>query len=341
MNTLSKGSDYWKRLLLGIGFTFIFALLGYSLSLIPGFNRVGPLASAILLAIAYRQVFGYPEFFRNGIEFSSKYLLRFAIILYGLKLNMDVIFQDGIGLLIKGAITIVFVILVTMYLAKLFKANSQIALLLGVGTGVCGAAAIAAVAPIVKAKDDDTAISVGIIALVGTFFSIIYALLLPLLPISDVQYGVWSGLSLHELAHVALAAEPAGEEALAMALLAKLGRVFLLVPLCFILIFWVKNRKSTDESDQTKVKFPMYLLGFIVMSLFGSYVLGSMIPVTKGVMDMISFATTFILTSAMVGLGLNVSLKDVKNKALRPLMAMLIASILVSVLMYWVAGISF
>ncbi|WP_067727069.1 YeiH family protein [Oceanobacillus damuensis] len=339
MNTLTKGSGHWKKLLLGIGFTFIFALLGYLLSLVPGFDRVGPLASAILLAIIYRQVFGYPEFFRKGIEFSSKYLLRFAIILYGLKLNMDVIFQDGLGLLVKGSVTIVFAILVTVYLAKLFKANSQIALLLGVGTGVCGAAAIAAVAPIVKAKDDDTAISVGIIALVGTIFSIIYALLLPLLPISDVQYGVWSGLSLHELAHVALAAEPAGEEALAMALLAKLGRVFLLVPLCFILIFWVKNRKSTNGTDQTKVKFPMFLLGFIAMSLFGSYILGNMIPVAEGVMDLISFATTFILTSAMVGLGLNVSLKDVKNKALRPLIAMLIASILVSGLMFWVAGI--
>ncbi|MGJ9457646.1 YeiH family protein [Oceanobacillus sp. CF4.6] len=339
MSTLTKVSNYWRKLLLGICFTFIFSLFGYLLSLVPGFNRVGPLASAIMLAIAYRQIVGYPEFFRIGIEFSSKYLLRFAIILYGLKLNIDVIFQDGLGLLLKGTITIIFAILVTIYLAKLFKGNTQIALLLGVGTGVCGAAAIAAVAPIVKAKDEDTAISIGIIALVGTIFSIIYALLLPLLPISDVQYGIWAGLSLHELAHVALAAEPAGEEALAMALLAKLGRVFLLVPLCFVLIFWVKNRKSVDGTDDTKVKFPMFLLGFIAMSLFGSYVLGDIVPVTDNVMDVISFATTFILTSAMVGLGLNVSLKDVKNKAMRPLFAMLIASVLVSILMYWIAGI--
>ncbi|MFC4023883.1 YeiH family protein [Oceanobacillus longus] len=339
MSTLTKGSNYWRKLLLGIGFTFIFALFGYLLSLVPGFNRVGPLASAIMLAITYRQIAGYPEFFRIGIEFSSKYLLRFAIILYGLKLNMDVIFQDGLGLLLKGTITIIFAILVTIYLAKLFKGNAQIALLLGVGTGVCGAAAIAAIAPIVKAKDEDTAISIGIIALVGTVFSIIYALLLPLLPISDVQYGIWSGLSLHELAHVALAAEPAGEEALAIALLAKLGRVFLLVPLCFVLIFWVKNRKSVDGTDNTKVKFPMFLLGFIAMSLFGSYVLGDLVPVTDNVMGVISFATTFILTSAMVGLGLNVSLKDVKNKAMRPLFAMLIASVLVSILMYSIAGI--
>ncbi|WP_337020511.1 YeiH family protein, partial [Oceanobacillus massiliensis] len=266
LSVLTKRLDDWKKQLAGIGFTFVFSLLGYVLSCLPGLSHIGPLACAILLAVAYRQLFGYPEFFRKGIEFSSKYLLRFAIILYGLKLNIDVIFQDGIGLLLKSAVTIAVAILLTIYLSKLFKANSQIALLLGIGTGVCGAAAIAAVAPIVKAKDDDTAISVGIIALAGTIFSIIYALLFPFLPITDIQYGIWSGLSLHELAHVALAAEPAGEEALAMALLAKLGRVFLLVPLCFILIYWMRNRKSVDEAGNTNVKFPMFLLGFIAMS---------------------------------------------------------------------------
>lgn len=328
-----------KGLFPGICFTFIFAIAGYSLSLVPGFDRVGPLASSILLAIIYRQIFGYPEFFRKGISFSSKYLLRFAIILYGLKLNIDVIFQDGVGLLVKGFVTIGLAILLTLFLAKLFKANTQISLLLGIGTGVCGAAAIAAAAPIIKSKDEDTAISVGIIALVGTIFSIIYALILPFLPISDAQYGIWAGLSLHELAHVALAAEPAGEEALAIALLAKLGRVFLLVPLCFILIFWVKNRKTTNNESRSQVSFPWFLLGFIAMSLFGSYVLGSHIPVTEKVMDEISFITTFILTAAMVGLGLNVSLKDIKEKALRPLFAMLITSVVVSILMYWIAGI--
>ncbi|RKQ35885.1 putative sulfate exporter family transporter [Oceanobacillus halophilus] len=324
---------------LGIGFTFVFALIGFLLSLVPGFDRIGPLASAIILAIIYRQLFGYPEKFRIGIQFSSKYLLRFAIILYGLKLNIDVIFNDGLGLLVKGAVTIIFAILVTMFLAKVLKANMQMALLLGVGTGVCGAAAIAAVAPIIKSKDEDTAISVGIIALVGTVFSIIYALLLPLLPISDIQYGIWSGLSLHELAHVALAAEPAGEEALAMALLAKLGRVFLLVPLCFVLIIWMKNRKKHEEDNTAKITFPWFLVGFVAMSLFGSYVLGTYIPVTDKVMDSVSLITTFILTSAMVGLGLNVSLKDVRTRALRPFIAMIIASVLVSLIMYWIAGI--
>src|SRR5690625_2723904 len=235
----------------GIAFTFFIALLGFLLAMVPGFDHVGQLACAIIIAVVYRQIFGYPEALRVGITFSSKKLLRLAIILYGLKLNVDTVFQDGLGLLARDALVIIFAIGVTVWLAKVFKADKNISLLLGVGTGVCGAAAIAAVAPIVKAKDEDTAIGVGIIALMGTVFAIGYTLLRPILPLLPTEYGVWSGISLHELAHVAIAAAPAGEDALAIALLAKLGRVFLLVPLCFILIYFMKRKnKGNDEAQK-------------------------------------------------------------------------------------------
>lgn len=314
----------------GIGFTFAIAALGYFVAFIPGFSYVGQLATAIIIAVIYRQIFGYPEALRLGIAFTAKYLLRTAIVLYGLKLNIDTVLRDGVSLLVKGAIIITVAILLMIFLSKMMKANMSISLLLGVGTGVCGAAAIAAVAPIVKAKDEDTAIGVGIIALMGTIFAIVYTILHPFLPFSATDYGIWSGLSLHELAHVALAAEPAGEDALAIALLAKLGRVFLLVPLCFIFIFIMK-RKGTDETE-TNVPFPFFLLGFIALSLIGTYVIGDIIVVSQGFLDGVSQLTTWLLTAAMVGLGLNVSLSDVRAKAMKPLIAMIITSVVVSVL---------
>lgn len=328
-----SGSGLWLG---GIGFTVIIALLGFALAKVPGFDRVGPLACAIVIAVMYRQFFGYPEKIRAGIQFSSKRFLRFAIILYGLKLNIDVVLHQGLGLIARDIGVIAFAILFTMWLGKLLKAESSLTMLVGVGTGVCGAAAIAAVSPIIKAKDDDTAIGVGIIALVGTIFSIIYTILRPILPLSAIDYGIWSGISLHEIAHVALAGAPAGPDGLAIALLAKLGRVLLLIPLCFILMYWVK-RKNTGNAGDTKIEFPWFLIGFILMSLFGSYVLGKSIPVSKAVMDGISTATTFILTTAMVGLGLNVSLRDLRTKALRPLIAMLITSVVLSVVAYFIA----
>jgi len=319
----------------GVGFTFIIALISFGLSKLPGLDHIGQLACAIIIAVVYRQIWGYPEKFRTGIQFSAKRLLRIAIILFGLKLNIDIVLHQGIGLLARGVGTIVFSILLTMLLAKLFKANSSLSLLLGIGTGVCGAAAIAAVSPILKAKEEDTAIGAGIIAFVGTIFAITYTILRPFLPLTDLQYGVWSGVGLHEIAHVALAGAPAGPDALAIALLAKLGRVFLLVPLSFILMYWMKRKNQVESDSEAKIEFPWFLIGFIMMSLFGSYVLGHLIPVPTSVMNSISFFTSFILTMAMIGLGLNVRLSDLRTKALRPLLAMAITSVLLSVVTYF------
>lgn len=322
------------RFLGGIGFTFFIALLGLGLSKINGFDRIGPLACSIVIAVIIRQIWNYPEKLRAGIEFSSKKLLRYAIVLYGLKLNIVVIFNQGMPLMLRDVGTIVFSIVITLLLAKWLKADLSISLLLGVGTGVCGAAAIAAVSPIIKTKEEDTAIGVGIIALIGTVFAILYTVLRPYLPITDINYGIWSGVSLHEIAHVALAAAPGGEDVLAIALLAKLGRVFLLVPLCFILMYWMNKRKP-NQADKTKIDFPWFLIGFIGMSLFGSYIVGKYIHISAEVMGQIGNFTTYILTMAMVGLGLNVSFQALKTKALRPLIAMVITSILLSVLTFF------
>ncbi|RKQ13861.1 putative sulfate exporter family transporter [Lysinibacillus endophyticus] len=329
-----KSETFTKNLLwlAGIFFTFAIAILGFVMAKVPGLAYIGPLAIAIIIAVIYRQLFGYPEMIRSGIQYSSKKLLRYAIILYGLKLNMEVVFHQGMGLLVRDIGTIIFSILLTMWLAKKLKADFSLSLLLGIGTGICGAAAIAAVSPILKAKEEDTAIGAGIIALVGTVFSIGYILLKPFLDLTDIQYGIWSGISLHEIAHVALASAPAGQDALAVALLAKLGRVFLLVPLCFILIIWMK-RTGKAQSDM-KIEFPWFLIGFLVMSLFGSYVLGEWIIVHESVLNNLSNITTLLLTMAMVGLGLNVNLKELRSKALRPFIAMLITSILLSLITF-------
>lgn len=318
----------------GVGFTFVLSLLGYSLAAIPGFNRVGPMACAILLAVLYRQLFAYPERIRAGIQFSSKQLLRFAIILYGLKLNIEVIFDQGLGLLALDALVIAFAIFSAVWLGKWIKSDPAITFLLGVGAGVCGAAAIAVVSSIMKSKEEDTALSVGIIALMGTFFSITYIILRPFLPLSSVEYGIWSGLSLHEIAHVALAGAPAGTDGLAMALVAKLGRVLLLIPLSLLLIYMIK-RKKENQSLEAKIDFPWFLVGFILMSLFGSFILGKFIVVSQAIMDGVSNATTFLMTSAMVGLGLNISLRALQQKALRPFTIILVVSAALSILTYF------
>lgn len=318
----------------GIGFTFLIALIGYGLAMVPGLSFLGQLAWAILIAAAIRHFWGYPEAIRSGVQFTAKKLLRAAIILYGLKLNIAIVFSQGLGLLLRDIIVVIFAILATMLISKWLKGDASLSLLLGVGTGVCGAAAIAAVSPIVKAKDEDTALGVGMIAFIGTVFAVGYTLLLPLLPLTPEQYGIWSGISLHELAHVALAAAPAGEDALAVSLLAKLGRVFLLIPLSLVLMYWM--RRSGRIEKGAKLEFPWFLLGFLALSVLGSIEWGGQLLLPESIKGWIAKAASFILAMAMVGLGLNIHLQSLR-KAWRPLLAMSITSILLTLLTFWMS----
>lgn len=316
-----------KSRILGILFTFAIAFAGMQLAKLPVLARVGAMITAILIAIVYRQLFGYPDAIRPGIQFSAKVLLRLAIVLFGVRLDLALILHQGLGLLARDMGTVAGAILVTLLVARWLKADRDLSLMLGVGTGVCGAAAIAAVSPLIKAREEDTAIAVGIIALTGTVFTIVYTLLRPLLPLTALQYGTWAGVSLHEIAHVVAGAAPAGQDALALALLAKLGRVLLLIPLCFIIIYWMRSRASSQGS--ARIEFPWFLVGFIAASVIRSY-----LPIPKAWLDAVTTLSTFLLTSAMVGLGLNVSLQALRAKALKPLLAMLTASVVLSVVTY-------
>ncbi len=315
---------------LGILFTFAIAAIGTIAAKLPVLSNIGAMLTAIIIAVIYRNVAGYPEKLRAGIQFSAYKILRLAIILYGFKLNIDIVLKKGGLLLVHDALSIIIAIVLTLFFAKLFKAEKKLSLLLGVGTGVCGAAAIAAVSPIVEADDEDTAIGAGIIALVGTIFTVVYTLIRPFLPISDTLFGIWSGISLHEIAHVAAAASPVGSDALVIALLAKLGRVFLLIPLCFILSF-IMHRKNQGGPSKKSAPFPWFLIGFLATSILGTYcnIPQNIITTFSNVIG------PFLLASGMVGLGLNVHLSHLRSRALRPLLSMFIASIILSVFSYF------
>ncbi|MGW7929022.1 YeiH family protein [Staphylococcus xylosus] len=321
-----------KPFIFGILFTFIIAAISLISSKLPLLDKVGALTIAIVIAILFRHFKGYPESYRPGITFASKRLLKFAIILYGLKLNIfDVIGEGSTLLLIDGGVIIVSIGLMLL-LNHYIKGDKAITLLLGIGTGVCGAAAIAAVSPILKSRDKDTAISIGIVALIGTLFSLAYTVIYTLFTISPEVYGVWSGVSLHEIAHVILAADFSGETALRIGLLGKLGRVFLLIPLSIVLIL-VMNLKSQARNTNQRIEMPYFLIGFVLMAIFHTYV-----PIPQFIMQIIEPLTTICLLMAMVALGLNVSFKDLQDRAFKPLIGVIIVSMILSTITFIIAN---
>lgn len=319
-------------LIKGILFTIVIAIIAFFLSKLPFLNYLGPLAIAIIIAVIIRNSLPYPQQWKSGLDFSSKKILRFAIILYGIRLNIAMIVNEGLPLIVKSAGVIVGAFLLTIIIGKLLGVEEKLMMLLAFGTGICGAAAIAAVSPILKAKEEDTAMAVGMIALMGTIFSLLYPTVGQLLHLTPEAYGYWSGFSLHEIAHAALAGAAFGDASLTPALLAKLSRVVLLFPVTLLLVGFLKIKKGGAEQ---KASFPYFLLGFLAVSALGTWgtVQGWL---SQNVQNMIAGTGTFFLVVAMAALGMSVDFKELKSRALKPLIMLTIVSAILSSLVIMV-----
>src|SRR5699024_6409411 len=150
-------------------------------------------------------------------------------------------------------------------------------------------------------------------------------------PVFDMQntvYGVWSGLSLHEIAQVVLAGGAGGDDGMAMALLSKLSRVFLLIPVSFIIMYFVAKKQHSKTEE--KVDIPYFL---ILVAILNSFVA---IPI--GLRDFIDQFTSLLMVMAMVGLGLSVSLRSIREKAMKPLLALIILSVVISLVSLYAAS---
>ena len=212
-------------------------------------NIMGQLVIAILIGMVWRAAIGVPHDAIAGTNFASKKLLRFGIILLGMRLNLVDIAKAGPKVLVIAAVVITFTIFVVYGLTKVFKVEKKLGILTACGTAICGAAAVVAIAPQVKAKDDETAVGAAIIAILGTIFTLIYTLLYPVLGFSPYGYGVFSGATLHEIAHVIAAAAPGGSTAVDIAVIVKLTRVAMLVPVAILIGLWFGKSEGSKEKD--------------------------------------------------------------------------------------------
>lgn len=311
------------RKLYGILLPTSLAVIAYAFSYVPGLTLIGPLPIAILLAVLFRNFIYNAAKWQDGIDFSSKILLRIAIVLYGVRLNFILLFQEGLSLIGTAVIVIACTFTIVLLLAKWLKVEQSIALLLATGTAICGAAAIGAVSPIIKSNKSDIALSAALIAIVGTLFALGAPLAEQWIHLSPEQYGTWVGYSAHEIAHAALAGDYFGNDSLANAFMAKLSRVFLLFPVTIIFTWWM-NRKTKGAT--AKASFPYFIIGFIIVSLISTagFYVGFM---NEAIQTSISSFATFLLAVSMAALGLSIDLRSLTKKAIKPLLLLIVASI--------------
>jgi len=332
------------RLATGLGMTLALALAAKALALIPGLNVVGQLVLALLLGIAWRAAAPVPASAPAGLAFASKKLLRAGIILLGMRLSLLDVVYAGPAVFAASAGNILFATVVVYAIARRMNVGPRLAMLSACGTGICGAAAIAGISPQIKADDDETAVGVTVIALLGTLFTVAYTLVYPLLGFSSAEYGFFSGATLHEIAHVIAAAAPGGSAAVDSALLAKLTRVALLAPVALALGVWAarRERRGADEGApgsaasgavgsaaprKAGVPVPWFIVGFLAAAALN----------TMGIVPQPAAAAAvqgayLLIAMAMAGLGLNVNLAVFRRHGLRASAAVLLGSVLLSLL---------
>ena len=280
---------------------------------------LSPMIIGIVLGMLYANSLRnhLPETWVPGIQFCSKKLLRLGIILYGFRLTFQDILNVGTAGIVIDAIVVTVTILGGVWLGKLLKMDRDIALLTSVGSGICGAAAVLGAESTIQTKPYKTAVAVATVVIFGTLSMFLYpiAYRLGFLELDANQMGIYAGATLHEVAHAVGAGNAMGEEVAAVAIIVKMIRVMLLIPVLFVLGYWVaqRARKSGSQAGGGKVAVPWFALGFLAVIMFNSL---NLLPAQA--ISIIEYIDTFLLTMAMVALGAETSIDKFKKAGAKP-----------------------
>lgn len=272
---------------------------------IQTYVKIETLTIAIILGILLNNTVKIPQNMYSGIKFSLKKLLKVGIVLLGFKLNIQGVIALGPKLLLLVLIFVPLVIGVFMFLNKWFGVNKKLATLLGVGSCICGASAVVALAPVINADEDDAVVAVSIVSVLGAIGVIIYSGVSSLMSLSDIHYGVWSGLTLHGVAHAIAAAFAQGDIAGEIGTFVKMARVLMLVPVSIFLSLKFKT-------GEQKASFPLYVLLFILAGIINSL---NLIP--NEITKILGQLSSYMILLAMTAMGLSVNFKQIIGKGIR------------------------
>ncbi|NVK33947.1 MAG: putative sulfate exporter family transporter [Rhodobacteraceae bacterium] len=281
-----------------------------------GVARVESLVLAILMGAIFRSSIPLPDRFKPGIRFAAKTLLEIAIVLLGASISVQALEVAG-GPLVLGIVILVLISLMVSYgIGRLAGLHHALALLVACGNSICGNSAIAAAAPVIRAKPDDVAASIAFTAVLGVVVVLALPICIGAFSMSVAQYGTLAGLTVYAVPQVLAAAHPAGLVAVQTGTLVKLVRVMMLGPVLFGLGLLTARRREDRETEAGKpvidVKqiVPWFIIGFALMMGLRSV---DLIPVVAR--DVMTQAATLLTILAMAALGLGVDIRTLSHSS--------------------------
>ncbi len=314
----------------GILLIALFSLAAFHIS---GFAWIrtlnfSPLIVGIILGMLYANSLRnhLPETWVPGIKFCSKQLLRLGIILYGFRLTFQQVMEIGASAIVVDTVIIVGTMAVGLLAGRLLKMDTDTALMVSTGSAVCGAAAVLGAEPVVKCSPYKTAIAVSTVVIFGTLSMFLYPLAYRAgwIGLDDTQMAVYTGATLHEVAHVVGAGnalDPDGSLAIAdSATITKMIRVMMLAPMLLVMGLCLARRKGRDDgaaAGKTKISVPWFAFGFLAVIGLNS-LLTSHGLLSEAHYAVINDFDTFLLTMAMTALGAETGLDKFKQAGAKP-----------------------
>ena len=333
----------------GIIFVAIFAAAATWIAGIPFIHKLGlsPLVIGIVMGIFYANTLHnhVPSAWGTGITFSGKKILRFAIVVYGFRITFQEIMQVGLSGFTVSLIMLTSTMIIGSWVGyKIFKMEKDTSILTASGASVCGAAAVLATEPVLKAEGHKTAVAVSMVVLFGTISMFLYPVLYEtfikdatgFLHMTPQQFGIYVGGTIHEVAQVVAvpASVPGAPEDMAhSAVIVKMTRVIMIAPMLIVLglyLAYSAKKEGSASSDKLQLTIPWFAVYFVLVAGFYSILtsyfdLKSANPSDTAVMinhiihGFINPVDTFLLTMAMTALGMGTIFSKFKGLGLAPL----------------------
>jgi len=284
-------------------------------------GRVAPIIGGpvfgIVLGILVRNLVAPGGTYTPGIQFAGKQVLQWSIIALGFGLSLDQVAKTGMESLSVTLVTITVAFLTAWLLGRALKVHDKLKILIGVGTAICGGSAIAAVTPIIKPDEHDTAFAISTIFLFNLVAVLLFPLLGHLLHLSDLGFGLWAGTAINDTSSVVAAGYSFSKEAGDYATIVKLTRATLIIPISLALAFavaWKQKKQGASDFSLRRI-FPWFILWFLVASGIRT---AGLVPVA--IQPALHMAAEFLIIVALTAIGLSANLRKMASTGARPIL---------------------
>jgi len=302
---------------IGPGIALAGAVAGIAVWLhsLPAIGVFSALILAIVLGMTVRNTIGVPAVAAAGVTFCLKKVLRLAIILLGLQLSFTQVQEVGSRGVGVVAATLVATFLFTTYLGRKLGVDRKLTQLIAAGSSICGASAVIATNAVTEGSDEDVAYGVACVTVFGSLSMFLYPLLPHLLHLSPTAFGLWTGASIHEVAQVIAAAFQDGQVSGQFGTISKLTRVMLLAPTVLAIgVMAARDKATGGRFDIKKITIPWFVLGFVAMIGFNTL---NVLPMH--IKTLLIGINQFLLAVSLAAMGLETSVKKLREKGIKPL----------------------